>query len=179
MVDDFSAARASAHGSLGNSPPECLNSNRRCCRLEFPVTPCKQTTRVSNRRKSAIYFSTQQNLPVPLEFEFEFPIIAESRAHISNSQIRRLETDLNAVESAKVPALIAKILAFAFCNLERNSNQFSRAMGTSRLLFAAFPQFEELVDEHEILSSRVCHTDHLCIRAKHIVQARCDGTARE
>src|SRR5271154_2149041 len=60
MIDDFSVARASAHGSLGENSIECLNSNRRCCRLEFPVTPCKQTTaRVSNRRKSAIFSFTQ------------------------------------------------------------------------------------------------------------------------
>jgi|HubBroStandDraft_6_1064221.scaffolds.fasta_scaffold189659_2 hypothetical protein len=46
-------------------------SNRLCCRLDFPVSACKQTTAsVSNRRKSAIYSFAQDSLQVSLANAF-------------------------------------------------------------------------------------------------------------
>ena len=72
-----------------------LNSNRLRCRLEFAVTSCKQTTaHVSNRRKSAIYSSTQNRLQVPLEDAFLI------------DRACRLEIDLTSAKSVQSKFLI-------------------------------------------------------------------------
>jgi NAD(P)-dependent dehydrogenase (short-subunit alcohol dehydrogenase family) len=95
---------------------ECLNSNRSCRRLEFGVTPCKQTAAsVSNRRKSAIYFFPQNTLPVPVENAFLI------------DRGRRLEIELTPVESMRSFFLIVaemRIVLFAF---RAEKQEFGRA----------------------------------------------------
>jgi hypothetical protein len=75
------AAQVPGEGSLGDkSSAACtdsclfiaLISNRRCCRLEFDVTACKQTTAcVSNRRKSATYAYRRLSFISALTFGFK------------------------------------------------------------------------------------------------------------
>ena len=87
-------------------------SNRLCCRLEFAVTACKQTTaRDSNRRKSAIY-SFLQNAYRGRERRLD--------SIRSNRNIPRLETHLTRAESTYDPLLIATNAHFA-------NPRFSRA----------------------------------------------------
>jgi hypothetical protein len=83
---DFTGYCLSGKEGLGDIPPKRPISNRRCCRLEFAVTACKQRTAcVSNRRKSAIYSFLQNTFRSGN---------AGSNPLISNRNTPRLETDL-------------------------------------------------------------------------------------
>jgi hypothetical protein len=73
MVIDYGAARLPGAAPLGGSLRDkfALISNRRCCRLEFAVTACKQKTTCDfSRRKSAIHFLAQNSLQLSLENVF-------------------------------------------------------------------------------------------------------------